>query len=179
MLKLYVDADSCPKNLRQIMLKAVMRHNLVSIFVADRPLKDIESAYQEHTYLLRKAAREAGETDEMVLKSVVSPITMVVVKPGSDSADDWIVQHAELPALAITHDIPLASRLVEKGLTVLDDRGKTYTRQNMAERLSIRNAMTEFREMGLFAEKHDRMGIKQIKAFSDAFDTVLNAMLKQ
>lgn len=104
---------------------------------------------------------------------------MVIVKPGMDSADDWIVENASLPALAITHDIPLASRLVEKGLIVLDDRGKTYTRENMAQRLSVRNAMTEFREMGLFAEKHERMGNKQIKAFSDAFDSLLTAMLKQ
>lgn len=179
MVKLYVDADSCPKNLRQIVLKAIMRHNLVSFFVADRPLKDIEIAYQEHTSLLRKAAKEAGETDAKVLRSIKSTITMVIVQPGMDSADDWIVEQAVAPAMAITHDIPLASRLVEKGLTVLDDRGKTYTRENMAERLSVRNAMTEFREMGLFAEKHERMGNKQIKAFSDAFDTLLTAMLKQ
>ncbi len=179
MLKLYVDADSCPKNLRQVVLRAIMRKNLISFFVADRPLKDIEIAYQEHTAELRKAAKKAGEIDEMTLRAIKSPISMVIVKPGMDSADDWIVENAALPALAITHDIPLASRLVEKGLIVLDDRGKTYTRENMAQRLSVRNAMTEFREMGLFAEKHERMGNKQIKAFSDAFDSLLTAMLKQ
>lgn len=179
MLKLYVDADSCPKNLRQVVLRAIMRKNLISFFVADRPLKDIEIAYQQHTSELRKVAKEAGEIDEMALRAIRSPISMVIVKPGMDSADDWIVENASLPALAITHDIPLASRLVEKGLIVLDDRGKTYTRENMAQRLSVRNAMTEFREMGLFAEKHERMGNKQIKAFSDAFDSLLTAMLKQ
>ncbi len=179
MLKLYVDADSCPKNLRQIVLRAIMRNNLVSCFVADRPLKDIEQACQMHTAELRNAARKAGERDEMALRAIRSPITMVVVQPGMDSADDWIVENATPPAIAITHDIPLASRLVKKGLTVLDDRGKTYTRENMAQRLSVRNAMTEFREMGLFAEKHERMGNKQIKAFSDAFDSLLTAMLKQ
>lgn len=179
MLKLYVDADSCPKNLRQVVLRAIMRKNLISFFVADRPLKDIEIAYQQHTSELRKSAKEAGEVDEMTLRAIRSPISMVIVKPGMDSADDWIVENASLPALAITHDIPLASRLVEKGLIVLDDRGKTYTRENMAQRLSVRNAMTEFREMGLFAEKHERMGNKQIKAFSDAFDSLLTAMLKQ
>ncbi len=179
MLNVYVDADSCPKNLRQIVLRAIMRNNLHAFFVADRPLKDIETACQQHTAELRKASKDAGERDEQVLRSIKSPITMVVVQPGMDSADDWIVENSAIPALAITHDIPLASRLVQKGLTVLDDRGKTYTRENMAQRLSVRNAMTEFREMGLFAEKHDRMGNKQIKAFSDAFDALLTAMLKQ
>ncbi len=101
------------------------------------------------------------------------------MEKGDDSADDWIVDHAEPPAIAITHDIPLAGRLVEKGITVLDDRGNTYTKENMAERLSIRNTMTEFRELGIFSEQHSRMNGKQTKAFSDSFDALLTSMLKQ
>lgn len=179
MFKLYVDADSCPKNLRQIVLKAVMRHSIPSFFVADRVLKDVQAAYQAHTAELRNEARKEQGLGEDALRSIKSPITMVVVEAGMDSADDWIVEHSQLPCFAITHDVPLASRLVEKGMVVLDDRGKTLTGENMAQRLSLRNAMTEFREMGIFAEKHEPMNGKQIKAFSDAFDTLLTSMLKQ
>ena len=176
MLKLYVDADSCPKNLRQIILKAVMRHNLETYFVADRNLKDVQIAYQEHTKTLRRQAQEKGVSN---LREVKSSINIIVVEPGMDSADDWIVEHALLPSFAITHDIPLASRLVEKGLIVLDDRGKTYTKENMAARLSVRNVMTEFREMGIYSERHASFSPKQVKAFSDAFDAQLTALLKQ
>ncbi|NCC63989.1 MAG: hypothetical protein EOM15_04975, partial [Spirochaetia bacterium] len=123
MLKLYVDADSCPKNLRQIILKAVIRNNLETYFVADRTLKDVQLAYQQHTRELRVSAKQKGLNDEAILREIKSKISSVVVEPGADSADDWIVEHAQLPALAITHDIPLASRLVERGLVVLDDRG--------------------------------------------------------
>jgi uncharacterized protein YaiI (UPF0178 family) len=179
MLKLYVDADSCPKNLRQIVLKAVVRHSLPAFFVADRVLKDVQTAYQAHTAALRSAAQEEQGLDEMALRAIKSSITMVVVDPGMDSADDWIVEHSELPCFAITHDVPLASRLVQKGMVVLDDRGTTLTSENMAQRLSVRNAMTEFREMGIFAEKHTPMNSKQVKAFSDAFDTLLTSLLKQ
>ena len=179
MLKLYIDADSCPKNLRQIILKAVMRHNLEAFFVADRMLKDVQVAYEEHTRQLRKAASEKNGGHGAELRAIKSRICSIVVQPGADSADDWIVEHAQLPALAITHDIPLASRLVEKGLVVLDDRGNVYTTENMASRLSIRNIMTEFREMGIYSERHSSFSPKQVKAFSDAFDAQLTALLKQ
>ncbi len=179
MLTLYVDADSCPRNLRQIILKRVMKERIPVFFVADRTLKDVEQAYQMHTSELRSAEKNQGEKDSLALRSVKSPIQQVVVKKGDDSADDWIVAHANPPSLAITHDIPLAGRLVQKGIVVLDDRGKTYTEENMAERLSIRNAMTEFRELGIFSEQHDKMGSKQTKAFSDAFDAMLTRLMKQ
>ncbi|MBG0766654.1 MAG: uncharacterized protein PWP25_1964 [Sphaerochaeta sp.] len=179
MFTLYVDADSCPRNLRQIILKAVVRRNLSVYFVADRVLKDVEQAYQQHTNALRYEAKKQGLDDQSSLREIKSSINQVQVEKGDDSADDWIVDHAEPPAIAITHDIPLAGRLVEKGITVLDDRGNTYTKENMAERLSIRNTMTEFRELGIFSEQHSRMNGKQTKAFSDSFDALLTSMLKQ
>lgn len=179
MVTLYIDADSCPKNLRTIILRAAAKHDLPAYFVADRPLKDVQQAYEEHTAALRKQAKADGVESDIELRSRMSSIKNIVVAKGQDSADDWIAEHAESPAIAITHDIPLASRLVEKGIPVLDERGKTFDRNNMGERLSIRNAMTEFREMGVFAEKHASMGAKQVKAFSDAFNTILFTFLKQ
>jgi len=46
----------------------------------------------------------------------------------------------------------------------------------MAQRLSIRNAMKEFREMGIFSEKHKPMGPKETKAFSDALNSMLHKL---
>ncbi len=179
MLRLFIDADSCPKPLRQIILKAVIRLGLEAYFVADRPLYDIQQAYQEHTTLLRRSAKEKGVEDPQAIRAITSPIKNIVVEAGMDSADNWIVEHAEPPAFAITHDIPLASRLVALGITVLDDRGKTYTEENMGQRLSIRNAMADLREMGVFVERNAPMTGKQVKAFSDAFDTLLQKLVKQ
>ncbi len=179
MRKIYIDADSLPVQIRAIVLRRVMREGIAAIFVADRPLKDVRRAYEEHTALLRAAEREAGEEDSDRLRSIRSPISMVVVEAGLDSADNWIVDHAEADALAITHDVPLASRLAEKGLVVLDDRGGVYTSENVGERLSMRNLMGELREMGIYSEQHRPMDNRQVKAFSDAFDGVLNKHLKQ
>lgn len=179
MVKIYIDADSLPTQLRAIILKRVVKEGLSAIFVADRPLRDVERARQEHTAQLRALAKERGEQETERLRAMRSTIEMVVVPPGMDSADDHLAHIAERGNLAITHDVPLASRLAQVGLVVLDDRGGVYTAENVAERLSIRNMMGELREMGIFSEQHRPMDNRQIKAFSDAFDSELTKLLKQ
>lgn len=113
------------------------------------------------------------------IRAVRTPIAMVVVDTGADSADDYIVEHAAARTLAVTHDVPLAARLVEKELVVLDDRGGCFTPANMRERLSLRNAMTEFREMGIYAERGRGIGVVETKAFADALDRQLVELLRR
>ncbi|HKL59602.1 MAG TPA: DUF188 domain-containing protein [Sphaerochaeta sp.] len=173
MFTLYIDADSCPKNLRTILLRCIVKNDYAAFFVADRPLKDVQTAYEQHTAKLRKEAQQQGIED---VRSITSKIENVVVEADMDSADNWIVDNAKLPCLAVTHDIPLAARLVEKEIPTIDDRGGVFTPESMAQRLSIRNAMKEFREMGIFSEKHKPMGPKETKAFSDALNTMLHKL---
>jgi uncharacterized protein YaiI (UPF0178 family) len=174
MVELYIDADSCPKPLRAIVLKATVNRNLKAFFVADRPLKDVQQAYEEHTALLRS---DVDQEDER--RMIKSPITMVVVESGEDRADRWIVDHASKDSIAITRDIILADLLAQKGATVLDDRGSVFTNENIAERLSLRNAMTTLREYGVFADKQKPIGPKEIREFSAAFDREITKALKQ
>jgi uncharacterized protein YaiI (UPF0178 family) len=176
MFTLYIDADSCPKNLRVILLRCITKNNYRAFFVSDRPLKDVQIARQEHTASLRKQAKEEGIEDPLTLRSCHSEIESIIVEPGMDSADDWIVENAQLPCLAITHDIPLAARLVERDIPVIDDRGGIYNKENMAHRLSVRNVMTEFREMGIFSQKNKPMGPKEVKAFSDSLNSLLHIL---
>ena len=103
---------------------------------------------------------------------------MVVVESGSNAADDALVELAESPALAITHDIPLAARLLEKDLIVIDDRGNTLTKERIRERLSERENNALFREMGLFDNKSKHFDEKTIRAFSAAFDRALSILEK-
>ena len=79
MRKIYIDADSLPVQIRAIVLRRVMREGIAAIFVADRPLKDVRRAYEEHTALLRAAEREAGEEDSDRLRSIRSPDRKSVV----------------------------------------------------------------------------------------------------
>jgi len=157
---IFVDADSCPKPLRAIMLKAVVKRNIPSVFVADRVLADVvkvEKSHQKHPFLVK----------------------MVTVEKGDDSADDALVEICRPGSLAVTRDVILADRLAQKGVTVLDDRGGIYTAANVKERLSIRNMMSELREYNIYVEKTKPMGPKEIQLFANALDREITKIVKQ
>ena len=110
-MRILVDADSCPKPIRRVIVRAARRVGIETIFVANRPIP---------------------------LPSV-DTLRMITVEATEGAADAYLVEHAEQGDLAISRDIPLAAALVERGATVLDVRGQVYTRENVGERLSIRN----------------------------------------
>ncbi len=161
-IMLYVDADSCPRQLRTIILKAVVNRRITSLFAADRPLPDVVKVEG------RNLTDDRG----------VPLVRMVVVEKGDDSADDLLVELGSAGALAITRDVPLASRLAELGMVVIDDRGGRYTKETVGERLSMRNLMTELREYGVYVERTRPLGPREIQAFANALDRELTRMLK-
>ena len=168
-----VDADSVHRDIRSIILRRAVRNHLEAFFVADRSLDDVKRAIEEDTRLLRYPHRLTMEKSE--LRAIRSRISMIVVESGANSADDRIVEIASSPSLAITHDIPLAARLIEKGILVMDDRGHEYSKENIRERLSLRDCMTEFRNMGIkTAERQDRITQRTIQEFSNTFDRLCN-----
>ncbi len=156
---LFVDADSCPRQVRAIILKAVEKRGVSALFAADRPLKDVLEVEQRNI------------RDPFLIR-------MSVVEKGDDSADDYLVSIASAGSLAVTRDVPLAARLVEKGLTVLDDRGGLFTSNNVKERLSLRNAMMEFREMMIFDQKNKPVTAREIQKFANALDRELTKLGK-
>ena len=180
MFSIYIDSDSLPKTHRPIVLKRIVKESQYikeCIFASDRLLPDVRDTIEEHTASLRRPFRDT--LDKAELRAIKSNISMVVVPSGANSADDYLVEHALLPGFAITHDIPLASRLVEKGLVVLDDRGHEYTKENVRVRLSERNFMTELREIGVNAEKTKSFDSRTINEFSSAFDRVISRYIKE
>ena len=91
------------------------------------------------------------------------------------SADDRMAASAELGDLAVTRDLPLAERLAEKGLRVLNDRGEVFTAGDARERRSLRDRAVELRALGLAPESPRRpaWGAREMKAFADALDREL------
>ena len=175
---IWVDADSVPQNLRQIVLKAAARLDAACFFVADRILPDVRQYIADDTHRLRQIVREAGQTDEQSVKAIKSAVSMVVVESGADSADDYIVSNARPGSLCITHDIPLAARLLEKGCTVLDDRGGEYTADDIRTRLSDRLVNRELRSWGVFDQQQGKMGMQVRKAFADNLDRVITRLVR-
>jgi uncharacterized protein YaiI (UPF0178 family) len=149
-MTIWVDADSCPRPVRELIIRAAIRLGLPAVFVADRPLADV-----------------AGPG-----------IAFRLCPTGADSADDLIVEAAGPGDLAVTRDLPLASRLVDKGVSVVNDRGSEYSAANIRERVSMRDFVVGMAEAGYLVERSGSYGPKERKAFADAFDRTLQRLLR-
>ncbi|MBQ3319106.1 MAG: DUF188 domain-containing protein, partial [Spirochaetia bacterium] len=102
----------------------------------------------------------------------------IIVEEGKDKADDYIAEHATEHDIAVTRDILLAERLVQKNVAVVNDRGNLYTAENIRERVSIRNYMLELAQNGLKTEESGTFGKKELYLFANAFDSLITRTLK-
>jgi len=149
-MKIFVDADSCPRDARELTLRTARRRGIPAVFAANRPVPGI-----------------IGEN-----------VTMEICPSGDNSADDRIVELAEPGDLAISRDIALAKRLLEKDVAVIDDRGRVFSRDNINELLSLRNFTVGLAENGLGVERTANYGKKERKTFADSLDRILVKLLK-
>jgi len=100
------------------------------------------------------------------------------VQGGPDVADDHIAEQAQPGDLAVTADIPLAARLVEKAVRVIDPRGVEYTPENIGERLSVRDFMDQLRSTGVETGGPAIYGQREKQAFAAALDRTLAKLLR-
>jgi uncharacterized protein YaiI (UPF0178 family) len=147
-MKVLVDADSCPKPARELILRRAAKLNIRIIFAANRPIPNEDLAEME------------------------------ICDAAQNSADDRLVELAEEGDLALTRDVPLAKRLVEKGVFVLDDRGRVFTKNNINELLSLRNFTVGLADNGLEFERISNYSKKDLKTFADSLDRLLTKILK-
>ena len=120
-MKIWVDADATPADVKRILFKGAMREKIELTLVANVPLRHPPSPYL-HSH---------------------------VVEEGFNVADDWIAENAGPMDLVITADIPLAGRVVERGARALNPRGKLYTEDNIQGILATRNLMDDLRGASL------------------------------
>ncbi len=120
-MQIWVDADACPKVIKEILFRAAERLQISLILVANKALRTPASNY----------------------------IKFVLVANGFDVADKHIIQHIQLGDLVVTADIPLAAEAIEKGGHALNPRGTFYSRNNIKERLIMRDLMEELRGSGI------------------------------
>ena len=147
---IWVDADSCPTEVRNIIIRFAKRLEIQTKFVANR---------------------EISIPQNPIFKMIVTEATQ-------DAADNYIVSNAEQNDLVITRDIPLADRLVEKDIVTINDRGLVFTRENIKEKLSIRNFNFNLYTNGIISEKTGRFGKKELNDFSNCFDREIQKKLR-
>jgi uncharacterized protein YaiI (UPF0178 family) len=149
-MKIWIDADACPRVIKEILFRASERLQIPVCLVANKGLA-------KHRTLL---------------------VESVVVADGFDVADDYIALHASIKDLVITSDIPLAARIVSKGGVALDPRGELYTEENIGERLSMRDLMMELRSAGLVQGGPSQFSTTDRQRFASSLDRLLTQMLR-
>jgi uncharacterized protein YaiI (UPF0178 family) len=151
-LRIWLDADAAPRDVKDIIARAALRLEIPTLFVSNQRLQTPAN----------------------------NPfVTAVRVAGGPDVADDHIVEQAEPGDLAVTADIPLAARLVEKGVRTLDPRGTEYSEANIGERLSIRDFMDQLRSTGVETGGPSAWGTREKQNFASAFDRVLTRLVRR
>ena len=161
-MKILVDADSCPRDARELTLRFAVRRGIPAVFAANRPIPGIGVS--------SGAGVSPGAGGENIF--------MEVCPPGENSADNRIVELAEPGDLAISRDLALVKRLLEKGVAVIDDRGRTFSLNNINELLSLRDFTVGLAENGLGVERTANYGKKERKAFADSLDRQLVKLVK-
>jgi uncharacterized protein YaiI (UPF0178 family) len=145
-MKLWLDADAVPREVKEVCFRASERLSLETILVANQRLQ------LPPGYLHLSAVRVDG---------------------GADIADRYIAEHAVAGDVAVTADIPLAAILVPNGVVVIDPRGDEYTAEIIGERLSVRNFMDSLRGAGVETGGHAAYGRREKQAFANALDRAL------
>ena len=144
-IKIWVDADACPKTIKEILFRVAERLQIDMTLVANQALK--------------------------VPPSKV--INTVQVGAGFDVADNYIVLHMQAGDLVVTADIPLADEVIDKEGFALNPRGEFYTKENIKQRLSMRNFMDDLRGSGVDTGGPGAFSQSNRKEFSDQLDRFL------
>lgn len=147
-MRVWIDADACPRAAKDQVVKFALKRRFEVVMVAGQALA----------------------------KPAFSCVRLVVVPSGPDAADDYLVEHARPGELVICSDVPLADRLVKKGVAALDPRGREFDERNMADKLAVRNLFTELREQGQMGGGQAAYGERDKQAFANALDRILTRL---
>ena len=145
-MKILVDADACPKEIKTILYRAADRTETKLVLVANQFLTIPKSKH----------------------------IEFKKVSAGFDVADSTIVALAEDGDLVITADIPLAAEVIDKGAQALSPRGELYDEENIKERLNMRDFLDTMRSSGFETGGPPAFNQKDRKEFAGHLDRILS-----
>lgn len=144
-MNIWIDGDACPKQVKQIVFKAAIKRFVPLIFVANHFVATPASAF----------------------------IKKIIVEPGFDKADQYIVDHINEHDLAITNDILLAELILAKQAFALSSRGLLYTNDNIKQIVAMRNINESLRSSGLIQTGPTQLQQKDIVLFSNNLDKLI------
>ena len=144
-MKIWVDADACPVAIKEILYRAANRMEIPMTLIANQMLRVPPSPW----------------------------IKALQVPSGFDVADQRIAEEAMEGDVVVTADVPLAALVVAKGAVVIDPRGELLDRNNIQERLTMRNFMETLRNSGVETGGPSSLSAADRQAFANQLDRLL------
>lgn len=148
-MKIWVDADACPKALKEILFRAADRRRCSLTLVANQALATPPSPF----------------------------INSIQVASGFDVADDYIVQQVVAGDLVVTQDIPLAAELIELDVYIINTRGEELTKHNIRQRLNMRDFLETMRSSGEHTGGPAAFSNADKQTFANTLDRLLTKLL--
>jgi uncharacterized protein len=141
----WVDADACPAQIKEILFRAAERTGVRTVLVANHALRVPKSRFIQ--------ARQ--------------------VEMGFDVADARIVAGVSAGDLVVTADVPLAAQVVAAKAFALNPRGTLYTPDNVQDHLARRNFMDALRSSGERTRGPAALSKADVQQFSNELDKFL------
>ena len=150
MIKVWIDADSFPTLLKNFILEYAEKNYLEIIFVANKPIKSEKQNFK-----------------------------MILAENTKDSADNIIFENITEKDIAITRDILLADRLVQKNIRTINDRGTYFSKENIKKKVEERNYDFNLAQLGFSGSKEKNYGMKELKKFRECFEKTLKKIYQE
>jgi hypothetical protein len=148
-MEIYVDADACP--VKDEVFRVARRYGFKVYLVSNTSLR--------------------------IPKDVLAE--MVLVKDHLDAADDWITENIHDNDIAVSADIPLASRCLKNGARVIDPKGRVFTRETIGDALANRELSAYLRDMGNNTAGPAPFGKRDRSRFLQHLDGLIQAVLRE
>lgn len=149
MLDIFVDADACP--VKEEIYKVAGRYGLRVFLVANASMRTPQEG----------------------------SIELVVVRGEFDAVDDWIVEHVRERDIVVSADIPLASRCLAKGASVLGSTGRPFTPDNIGDALASRGLLAELRDLGAASGGPPPFDKKDRSRFLQKLDEIIQGIRRE
>ena len=106
-------------------------------------------------------------------------IERVIVPAGMNVADDWIAERAHARSIVVTADIPLASRCMKAGASVIAPDGRAFTEDSIGMALATRNLLDELRSAGATTRGPRPFTPRDRSQFLSALDRAIVRLLRK
>ena len=151
-MKIWIDADACPRAVKDVVFRAADRLEIETVLVANSEMGFPESEF----------------------------IELRIVGGESDAADQYIIDEHSPEDVVVTADIPFANEVVKSGSIAIDPRGRTYDHNSVGEKLAFRNLMHELRSHSLEQHGGPRPYSKNDRQkFAETFDRIITRKLRE